>query len=329
MSGLFSRESEDLTITRKMADGSKITIQSPAGTSMKMANEASGVAPRQRMAIPAMGQNYNFGGMVGYNDGGIIRGPRGVKYRRSVDGRWVSVLGNGLEVLVTSSKTKRWLESQSTGSDNSATGISQSSPWDGYADYNQQDFLDEAATFNNPGAQTADMAYRQPQETGQSYPKQVVLDPASTDPAQFNRMNQLVEKGMYGIERDRAGRAIYKLSDLGNSHNVRATGSGVENMGAVNQGPRDVHIPQVRPWEGSGRGPVNEETGAREDYGLNGPATDNAPTITPEGNPVQFRAGQTYTVASKKQAEEFVGSGVVEAGAIFKVSGTEIEGVAK
>ena len=182
-------------------------------------------------------------------------------------------------------------------------------------------------------AGTDDFQFSTTQLKGEQYPETVVLDPLSTDPADFDKMNKLVTDGIYGIEQDRAGRAIYKLSDLGNSHNVRAVGSGVRNTGVdtSNIKPRDSYgyePLQARQLFSSGRGDALEAPGAREDVFKYGQVSQ-PPTINPDGSKIQYKAGQQYTVANKQQGEQFVAQGIVEVGAIFITLDTSTKGVAQ
>ena len=169
-----------------------------------------------------------------------------------------------------------------------------------------------------------------------------MLNPGSSDKAEFDRMNTLANQGIYTVSQDRGGRAIYTLADLGNAHNVRAQGSGVTNPGVDTSARQPVD--NFHPYSGvsedpvldnyvaglgteGGRGDVVEQPGAREDYNTFGPTT-GAPAVTPEGRTIKYIAGQVYQVETKAQAMQWIAEGIVAPGAKF-MTADGIEGVAQ
>ena len=331
MPGLLSNMNEDMTITRKMEDGTTMTFKSPTGAQTDM----SGL-----MSSYAMGgniQNYEVGGMInGYAPTPVadnkninvtpgefvVNLPAAQKYAPLLE----QINNEGKQMLAMGG----WTNGANNGMNFRAGGIIP----EGFGGNTQ-------GAVNNPGIQRpsqgfgysgvggSDSGRALPSNIKQQYPPNVVLDPALTPPSEFDRMDQLVRNGIYTIDEDRAGRAIYQLTALGNSHNVRAEGSGVENMGVTQGAPVDNY----HPYSGvsadpvmdntlanfgteGGRGMINEQMGAREDVARYGQA-GQAPSVTPEGSRIQYKAGQSYNVASKEQATQFVQAGIVQVGAMF------------
>lgn len=71
-----------------------------------------------------------------------------------------------------------------------------------------------------------------------------------------------------------------------------------------------------------GKGPTGQATGP-DVAAIKGLVTDTAgaqttaPTVTPQGDQIKYKAGQPYNVATKEQAEQFVAAGIVAVGAQF------------
>ena len=354
--GMLSKSSEELTITRKAADGSSVTIKSPSGSSMDIGGMLSNAIDQPRQ--------MNQGGYSSYyhmNQGGGMPQQRS---QQQIQGQG-SPVADDVPTMLTegefvmnvpatqmyrplleemNQKGREMLAQGGWIDEVKPQGLKEGgevdeSPWAGFANYSQRDFLNEA---NNAGAGVAPAGAEFPgleDLEGQQYPEQVVLDPKSSPVDDFERMNTLVTNGIYKIQQDRAGRAIYQLTDLGNAHNVRAQGSGVNNPGVDTQGrtnPQDYQPysgvsadpvadnaqaqldKRINAYndQGSGRGGVLEAPGARQDANDYGQAT-GAPSVTPEGSLIRFKAGQRYTVATKAQASQFVAEGVVAVGAEF------------
>ena len=230
-----------------------------------------------------------------------------------------------------------------------------------------------------------------PDNLSQQYPATVVLDPNTSSPQEFQRMNTLVGNGIYTVIQDRAGRSVFQLTSLGSAHNVRATGtgrtdvtgwtgdesnqqaniftqgykagqtSGDHSYGSMGEGElkrkayegntlaqRELdrreklttqtqlgaqhaattdysHLFQPTQEQltkaynekvGFGRGTVVEQPGARADVYEYGQTTE-APTTTPEGTKITYKAGDPHHVATKAHAEQLVAAGVVAVGATF------------
>lgn len=241
-----------------------------------------------------------------------VKGPRGGDFEK-VGNTWYGVFGNR-KFPVDDRSVIEWLDNRYGGG--------------------QGGTLIDARPLSNPTVNRG----------GQQYPQQVVLDPQQSAKEDFKRMNTLVMRGIYNIKQDRAGRAIYSLTDRGSSHNVRATGSGVENRGVdtSNLQPRDNYHgysgvsadPVMDNYianltrKGGGRGSSVEAPGAREDYHRYGGVT-TAPTVTPEGSRIKYQSGAETYVDSKKQAEQFIKFGIVAKGHVFIIKSTGERGVAE
>ena len=337
--GLLDRKSEDVTITRKLPNGASVTYKSPQDSQMDMDgilggmidgytptpvsdNKQINVTPGEFVVNQPAAQKYKGllekindegrvalaaggwtspKGKMNYADGGTVEGPRGGMYKK-VGANWIAVLGNR-EFPVKDPSVVEWLNNR-------------------YGNQPTQTIQD-AQPLSRPNLT--------PTKNAQQYPERVVLDPNSSDKAGFDRMDQLVRGGLYDIQRDRAGRAIYSRTDLGNAQNVAAVGSGVRRPGVTQGSPvenyhqfsgvsadpvGDNALANIQSQGLQGRGNVVEAPGAREDYLNFGPATQ-APTHGPRGSAIRYKAGQSYNVGSKQQAAEFVAAGIVAVGATF------------
>ena len=314
MPGLLDRKNEDVTITRKMPNGASVTYKSPQDSQMDLNGILGGMV--EGYTPTPVSDNKQI--MVTPGEY-VVNHPAAQKYKGLLE----KINNEGRQMLARGGWTqpRHMKRGYAEGGD----------PYAGYADYSQQDFIDESQPKDTQGGGGAYGAAGH-QQAGQQYPPTVVLDPNSSGKHEFDRMDQLVRNGIYTIKKDRAGRAVYILTNLGKSHNVRATGSGQQNVGVdtSNLQPRDqysgysgvsadpVGDNQLAQWtaQGGGRGNVVEQPGARADvyeYGQ----TSSAPTVTPEGTRIQYKAGQPYNVGSKEQAEQFVAAGIVEVGATF------------
>ena len=314
MPGLLDRRNEDVTITRKMGNGSSVTYKSPEGSQVDMDGILGGMIDGYTPTPVSDNKQINVtpGEFV-------VNYPAAQKYKPLLE----QINNEGRQALAMGGWTH--------GKKGYAEG---GGVFDGYANYSQQDFVNEAQPQDIQGGSAAPggHALMQDPNAPQQYPPQVVLDPNSNDKAEFDRMDQLVRNDIYTIQRDRAGRAIYQLTDLGNSHNVRAQGSGrTTNMSQGQPQGRDNYnqfsgisadpvgdnqLAQLQSQGLVGRGNAVEAPGARADvyeYGQAG----SAPSVTPEGTRIQYSAGQSYNVASQEQASQFVAAGIVAVGAQF------------
>ena len=368
MPGLLSNRNEDITITRKLADGTSMTIKSPNGSQMEMSG-LLGKMIEGPVNTMSSRQGYQGGGLIG----GAYHGPTHDNVPISANpGEFVMNVpaSQNPQFRPVIEQMNQWGRKQLAmgGYTNSVMpmGYNQGGavaphqvPGQLIGTIDQQTWssLDEAGklelmktfgidvatgqTISGPvqsgiiGSPDSvpSQAYveAQPQNNAQQYPPQVVLDPSSTDKGEFDRMDQLVRNGIYTIQQDRAGRAIYQLSDTGRAHNVRSQGSGVVNRGVntdtlqprpnqhgysgVSADPVMDNFLANLGTEG-GRGSINEAPGARADVAQFGQA-GSAPTHTPSGSKIRYRAGEQYNVATKEQAMQFVAAGIVAKGAMF------------
>ena len=152
MPGLLNKRDEDLTITRKMADGSSVTYKSPQGSQVDMGGILGGMiqghapspvadnvqinaTPGEFVVNQPAAQKYQpllekinqegrvmleQGGYVdkakpmGYANGGLVQGPRGGQFKRNPNGGWLMVAGNR-EFPVQDPSVIEWLENRYSG----------------------------------------------------------------------------------------------------------------------------------------------------------------------------------------------------------------------
>ena len=342
-----TRKDQDITITKKLEDGSSMTYKSPNGSQTDMESILGGMvegysptpvadnvpanltagefvinqpaAQKYKPLLEKINQEGRImlqqGGYIaqakpmGYAEGGMVTGPRGGQFRKNAAGQWIAVLGNQ-EFPVDDPSINEWLNSR-------------------YGSPDQRGSIMDANPFSNPSGN----------EGPQQYPEQVVLDPSTGDKDEFDRMDQLVRNGIYAINRDRGGRAIYTRTNLGSAHNTRAEGSGSPSQSwspeTASYAQDNVRIPESshtpidllkQHMAAAGNREMPEWSGAKEDvmkYGVTG----NAPRFTPEGSRIKYKSGQSYRVTDKAQAEQFVAAGIVAIGAKF-ITNDNIEGVA-
>lgn len=142
---MMSNKHDDITITKKMADGGSITMKSPVGNQMDL-GLLGGAIPGNSPTpvsddVPILANAGEY----------IINVPAAKKYK----GLLQRINQEGREML----KQGGWIDDvkpmgyNQGGMLKANQGIEVSSPWAGYANYGQQDFLNEADKFNNPGAQ--------------------------------------------------------------------------------------------------------------------------------------------------------------------------------
>ena len=309
--GLLDRKNEDVTITRKLPNGASVTYKSPQDSQMDLNGILGGMV--DGYTPTPVSDNT----MIKVTPGEyVVNQPAAQKYKGLLE----KINDEGKQMLAMGGWTQPGLMGYANG------GAVQS----------RRRTEAGGGAVNHPGSTSYTGGGRNnPRDavTGKQYPPTVVLDPNSADKMEFDRMDQLVRNGIYTIQRDRAGRAVYQLTNLGKSHNVRATGSGQTNLGVdtSNLQPRDqysgysgvsadpVGDNQIAQWtaQGGGRGNIVEAPGARADVYEFGQAGNTAPSITPEGTRIKYKAGQPYNVGSKEQAEQFVAAGIVEVGAQF------------
>ena len=309
--GLLDRKNEDVTITRKLANGASVTYKSPQESQMDLNGILGGMVDGY---TPSPVSDNT---MIKVTPGEyVVNQPAAQKYKGLLE----KINNEGKQMLAMGGWTQPSMMGYANG---------------GAVQRRRRTEAGGGAT-NHPGTTSYTGGGRNnPRDgvTAKQYPPLVVLDPNTAPKPEFDRMDQLVRNGIYTIKRDRAGRAVYELTNLGKSHNVRATGSGVNNPGVntANLQPRDnvhqfsgisadpVGDNQIAQWtaQGGGRGNVVEAPGARADVYEYGQAGNVAPSVTPEGTRIQYKKGQPYNVGSKEQAEQFVAAGIVEVGAVF------------
>ena len=329
--GLLDNKDEDLTITRKMQNGSSVTYKSPQGSQVEMDGIIGGMISGNSPTPVADDKTIQV-----TSGEFVVNQPAAQKYA----GLLHQINEEGKQMLAGGG----WTEGYATGG--STQGRRRTTAGGGAVNH------PGTTSYVGGGRNTGGSRTVGGDETApQRYPQQVVLDPGSSHQAEFQQMDQLVRNGIYDIQQDNAGRAIYTLTNLGNAHNVRGFGSGVDNPGwapgienpakdefvsgyqAGQEGGgfrySDLPIRDLRGRVEAGNQLAGRDLGLRqeESVGQYGPTT-GAPQVTPEGTEIQYQAGQPYRVESRQQAEYWVSQGIVEVGAIF-IDNNGIQGVAQ
>ena len=336
MGGMMSKRDEDLTITRKLKDGTTVTIKSPADSQIEMTGllktmTGGGMIDAYSPSPVADDHQVNVtGGEY------IVNQPAAQKY----SGLLEKINNEGRQMLAEGG----WTDGYAIGGPvmarrrTVAGGGAVNHP--GTTSY-------VGGGRNTGGGRTLDSDSIDPQR----YPPQVILDPSSSGQSEFQRMDELVRRGIYTIQQDNAGRAIYSLTDLGNAHNVRGFGSGIDKKfwapgieneardqflsgyqsgqegGGFRYGDLGISDLQGRVQGGNVLAGRDLERRQQESIDQYGPTTA-APEATPEGTAIQYSAGQPYRVDSRQQAEYWVSQGIVEVGAVF-IDNNGIRGVAQ
>lgn len=144
MPGLLSKMNEDMTITRKMPNGTTVTVKSPNGSQMSMDGILGGLV--EGHTPTPVSDNTTIRVTPGEY---VVNQPATQKYKPLLE----QINQEGRMMLAQGG----WIDKPKPMGYNMGgmiPGYEQGGPFGGYANYNPQQFLGEAARVNTPGAQT-------------------------------------------------------------------------------------------------------------------------------------------------------------------------------